>query len=263
VQETAAGAAASDPATALSSYDAALSINPSHVPALLGAADALFDQGDAPTAIARAESATQLLPAQPEGWGNLAVYRLAAGDQAGAEAAYAQFITNLAARHPQERMATLRDVLVKLGELLEGSPENSAGVAPLLAQTAAFLDGMNTDGGARTYQYASLYTAVGKLALEAGAPADAERWLRQSLAIDPLQPEAHVDLVVAVIAQGRDASVAIAAAISMVNDPAWLLTSSYDLNALLDLMDAEAQAVAGDDAAVAPLRQAIAAARPS
>ncbi|MCC6790841.1 MAG: hypothetical protein IT336_04100, partial [Thermomicrobiales bacterium] len=260
VQETEAGAVAADAATALPRYEAALSINPSHVTALLGAADAQFALGDVPGAAARAEAATQLMPAQPAGWGKLAVYRLAAGDQAGADAAFAQFLATVPGQRPQERMATIRAAIADLDGLLTSHPEWAPAIVALLGQTAAYLDGMSADGAA-TYQYPALYAALGRLAIVADAPAAAEPWLRRALELDPYQPMAHADLVIAVTAQGRDAATAIAAASAMAQDPAWALTSSHTLDALLDLMEQEIAAIAGD-AALTPFTEAIATARP-
>jgi hypothetical protein len=61
--------------------------------------------------------------------------------------------------------------------------------------------------------------------------------------------------------QGRDAAAEIEAAITMANDPAWELTSSYDASAILDLLESHARALSPDPAPIEPFLQAIATAR--
>ncbi|GIW04065.1 MAG: hypothetical protein KatS3mg059_0685 [Thermomicrobiales bacterium] len=103
-----AALAQGDLPAARTAYEAALSINPEHVPALRGLAAALLRQGDAAGAIEQLTRASGLGPQDPRIWASLGLARLAGGDAAGSDAAYARFFDLTAALPPQERLAYVR-----------------------------------------------------------------------------------------------------------------------------------------------------------
>jgi class 3 adenylate cyclase/predicted Zn-dependent protease len=230
---------------ALQHYEAALAANPAYPPALLGAGRVLFEQDDLAGAIARAEAATFAAPDEPAAWADLGMYHLAAGNEDAGGQAYKRFLTLLADQRSQERMASLRNAFTDLQDLLSSRTDLASSIRLVLPDIAASLDAM-ADEGNRTYQYPALYTVLGELALRAGTPEAAEGWLRQALTLDSLQPLAHADLVVAVLAQGDDASAEIGAAAAMLRDPLWETAAEYPPDRVRMLMEDQAEAAAAN-----------------
>ncbi len=250
-QETDAGDIALDSGdedAALEHYEAAIAANPDHALALLGAGRVLFAGDDLPGAIERAEAATRAAPDNPATWADLGLYRLAEGDSDAANAAYAQYFTVLGAQHPQQWMASVNTTLSGIESLLDDEPGVAPQVATVLPGFAGFLEGnAGTDSG--SLQYPALYATVGTIALRAGAPAEAEAWLRTALELDPHLPAAHAALVLAVVAQDRDATAEIDGALAEANDPLWPSTTSYAPDQVLSMMEREAESLkefAGD-----------------
>ncbi|MER3487103.1 MAG: hypothetical protein C4345_15125, partial [Chloroflexota bacterium] len=86
-----AALAQGDLSSARTGYEAALSINPEHIPSLRGLAAALLRQGDAAGAIEQLTRASAIAPQDSRVWASLGLARLAGGDAAGSDAAYARF----------------------------------------------------------------------------------------------------------------------------------------------------------------------------
>jgi tetratricopeptide (TPR) repeat protein len=206
--------------TARRHYEAALALNTEQVNALAGLAAVLVAHGDVDGATLDATKATTAWPGSPVGWTALVQARLAAGDAAGAGDALTRFLDVTASLPPQERMTHVRYTIEAIAALLKTHPDRTALAMTTVPTLTAALDGMPADY-AKTYQYPQLYAQLGALALDADAPANAEPLLRRALALDPLQPAAQADLAQTVLAQQRDASAEIKAAIAVSQDPVW------------------------------------------
>jgi tetratricopeptide (TPR) repeat protein len=242
VRETAAGDAAAnsgDATEAMARYDAALRANPDHVAALLGAGKLRLENGDIEGAITMAERATGISTSPYAAWADLALYRTASGDIAGARDAYDRFFTLLADAGPQVGMFAIEQAIDELEDLLEDEQIDAAAMRESLSLFAPFLDAM-ADETTGSYQYAALYARLGNLALRVDSPEDAETWLRHALELDPHQPAVYSDLVVALAIAGDDPDAVIAMAIDEAQDPLWTATVDYGTQWVLDEMEDEA-----------------------
>lgn len=242
-------------------YQAALQVNPQHVPALLGLARARQAQGDLPGAIAQAQAATQVTPNDPVAWELLAYYQFLSGDVTAAGASYDRYVAAVTPLPAQARMASLDGAIDHLSDALDEDPARTAGVLQVVPRFAAVLDGMAADG-AGTYQYPALYAALGRLALYADDPIGAEPLLRRAVgfeqspdgaadcqgyvptACDAHQPVAWADLALAAIAQGRDGTAELDAAMRETEADVWLRIDGYDPASLRSQMRKEARAYA-------------------
>jgi class 3 adenylate cyclase/tetratricopeptide (TPR) repeat protein len=227
-------------------YEAALAVNPAHLPSLLALSRIQLAQGDLTGAVARAQAAVGAAPNDPAAWAELGRAQLAAGDAASRDDAYRHFFELVAAQSPQPRMARIGAAIADLTDLLGKRPDAAPGVMAILPSFAAALDGMAADGQG-TYQYPQLYADLGAVALQAGDAPEAETLLRKALALDPHQPKGWADLVAAVTAQGKAASNEIAAAIAESRDPLWASTTDFQQGQVLTLMEQEATAIAARD----------------
>lgn len=224
-------------------YEAALKANPQHVSALVGLAQSLNRQGDNKGAIEAARQATEANPDDPAGWEMLGHLQLIEGDSNSA-ASYERYLSILNTYGPQHRMDGVRNALSRLNVALESNATTGAAVLAVLPKFSAFLDGM-VDSGRGSYQYPALYATIGKIALFAGDPAAAEPSLSKSIELDPHQPVAHADLVMAVAAQNRDATEQTLAAARETFDPIWNETLDFDGDSIAKMMTDEADAYAG------------------
>jgi tetratricopeptide (TPR) repeat protein len=211
---------AGDLTAARGHYEAALALNPEQVNALSGLAAVLAAQGDVDGAVLDATKATTIWPDGAVGWTALVQARLAAGDAAGAADALTHFLEVTSSLPPQERMIDVHDLIAAIGSVLTTHPDRTALVLATVPTLSGALHGMPADY-AKTYQYPQLYAQLGAVALDADAAATAEPLLRHALDIDPLQPGAQADLVLAVLAQQQDAGVEIETAIAISGDSAW------------------------------------------
>ncbi len=253
--------AAGDASGAEKHFEAALAVNPHHVPSLLGLAKSSNAQKDIPEAIAKAQVATQESPNDPAAWELLAYNQLLAGETDAASASYDRFIATVTSLNPQARMALLRGAVDDLRTALNADPTLAPRVIAVVPGFAAVLDGMAGDG-AGTYQYPSLYAQLGALALYADDAATAEPLLAKAVGFgknssgsadcggivptscDAHQPAAWIDLVAAAIAQGRDGKPELEAAMKETKSDVWARVGGYDPATLLNLMQAEADAYA-------------------
>lgn len=245
-------------------YAAALALNPNHLPTLLDAASLATRRDDPATAAMHAEAAVKLDPRNAAAWSQLAIATLILGDGTRSDTAWERFLEVAATYSPQKRMFTLSTAVRDLTALVEAHPELSASVAgriqPLVAATEPL-----EDEAADTYQMPALYAAIGRLALWAAAPEQAEPLFAKSLEHDPHQPTARAWLALAAIARGRDAAPEIELAIAETRDPFWSGTYIYDGPTLLDMLEAEIDAFVAHfphrSADVQDFRDAIAAER--
>ncbi|HVL26172.1 MAG TPA: tetratricopeptide repeat protein, partial [Thermomicrobiales bacterium] len=241
-QEGDAELAGGDAKAAQAHYEAAITANPHHVNALLGLAATRYALGDIDGAVEGASAATALDAPDPTRWADLGRYNLAAGDAAAAKDAYGRFLQQASGLPPQARMAVVGAAIERLRELLEEDPDRASLIAGVVPVFAGELDGMSTDAS-HTYQLPALATSLGRLALYADDATDAEPLFRQALELDPLQPDAHADLVIATLAEDREATAEIDAAFASLADPAWSRVAGYeDPDVLLDIMEREATA---------------------
>ncbi len=238
VQDVVEGDSARNDDDALDHYNAALETNAEYVPALLGAGQVLFGQGDVQAARDKAEEATRAAPANASAWADLALYRLASGDKAGANDAYQHFFNLVSQQGPQHQMASILTVLEQLDTQLKAHSDFAPLVLSILPRFASYLDEMASDGEGN-YQYAALYTTLGNVSLRAGDPRQAEAWLRHAIDLDAHQPQAHADLVVAVVAQGGDGSEEMEHALIESRDPLWASTVDFTADRVLSMLDSE------------------------
>ncbi|MFL5761869.1 MAG: adenylate/guanylate cyclase domain-containing protein [Thermomicrobiales bacterium] len=240
-------------------YEAALAINPHHVPSLLGLAKARQAQNDIPGAIAKAQAATQESPNDPAAWELLAYGQLLSGDVEVTGASYDRFLSAVAPLPSQERMASFKSAIDDLRKALDANPKLAPRVITVVPRFAAVLDGMTGDG-AGAYQYPALYAQLGALALYAGNAAMAEPLLAKAVGFDKNsggstdcdgsvpttcdshQPVAWVDLIAAAIAQGGDGKAELDAAMKETESGVWNYVDGYDPATLLKKMQAEADA---------------------
>lgn len=248
-------------AGARSHYETALKLNPDYSDAASNLALTFYQQGDLANAVARAQDATTIDPSDASLWRGLALYHLAGGSAPDRDAAYERFFALIAKQPPQEQMANVRSAIADLQGLIEKNPELASQVLEVLPRFTAALDAMERAEVTRTFQYPELYTALGAVALDAGSGQAAEPLLRRAIALDPHQPTARVDLVLARIARDQDASEAIGAAIAETRDPLWQETITFPPTALLDEMTAAidrfGERFPDRDARLAPVREAI------
>jgi tetratricopeptide (TPR) repeat protein len=231
-----------DAEAAQTHYETALAANPHHVNALLGMAAARYHLGDIDGAIAKATAATELNAPQPDSWADVGRYHLATGDSVAAGTAYGRFLDLVSDEPPQARMALVGDAIDQLHAFLKDHPERASLVAGVVPDFRAALDSMVTDAS-DTYQLPALAVSLGTLALSADDAAAAEPLFRQALELDPLQPDAHANLIVSVLVQDRDATADIDAAFAALDDPEWAQIPGYeDPDVLLDIMEDEAAA---------------------
>lgn len=217
-------------------YEAALQLNPTYSDAASNLALILYQQGDLASAVKRAQASVETNPGDASLWRGLARHQLAAGRAAERDAAYTSVFELIAKQPPQERMANARSAIVDLQDLVEQKPELAPQILEVLPTFTAALDAMESAEMVETFQYPELYASLGALALRADGADIAEPLLRRAVEIDPHQPAARVDLVLAVVAQGHDAAGEVDAAMTETRDPLWLETASFAPDALLDQM---------------------------
>ncbi len=213
-------------------YEAALAINPRHVPTLMALADVRAGAGDLSGAIQLAQTAAQTRPNEPGSWGALASYRLRRGDAAGEAVAFEKFATLVRGLPPQQRMATIEEVVTRLRQAVDADPALAPRVRDLLSLFSPLLGGMEPDAEA-SYQYPLLLSHLGALALEVDDPAAAESLLRQAIQRDPHLPGAKANLALAMIARDELGEREIVAAIAETRDPLWESVPDADQPALL------------------------------
>nr|MBA2276536.1 hypothetical protein [Chloroflexia bacterium] len=235
-----ASLAKGDAEDARTHYVAALKANPTHAGALGRLAAVQAQEGDIAGAVTNATAATEAAPDNAALWADLARYQLIAGDAGARDTAYDRCFALAAEQPPQERMATVGAAIAALATLVETQPAHAPGVAAVVPRFGGFLDGMAADGEG-TFQYPSRYAELGRLALDADGAALAEPLLRRSLTLDPHQPAAHANLVIAVLVQNRDAATEIDAAFAEATDPLWPRVTDYNLERVLTLMEDEAK----------------------
>jgi hypothetical protein len=238
--------------------EAALALNPQHVPSLRDLSYARYKQGDVAGAIANAQQATQLAPNDITAWTQLAFYGTAANDAATRDAAWRQVITLATQLPTDERMARLAAGVADLDVLAQQAPHAASALA-VVAPFEAAITALPDDAHA-THQYPQLLSNLARVALLAGDAPTAERLARASLATDPHQPAAEARLALAVLAQGHDASAAIAAATAEVKDPLWessSITASDIVKAMTDEVSAYLQRFPDAAASVQPLQSAL------
>ncbi|MDQ3779440.1 MAG: hypothetical protein M3354_02665, partial [Chloroflexota bacterium] len=213
-------------------YEAALAINPRHVPTLMALADVRAGAGDLSGAIQLAQTAAQTRPNEPGSWGALASYRLRRGDAAGEAVAFEKFATLVRELPPQQRMATIEEVVTRLRQAVDADPALAPRVRDLLSLFSPLLGGMEPDAEA-SYQYPLLLSDLGALALDVDDPAAAESLLRQAIQRDPHLPGAKANLALAMIARDELGEREIVAAIAETRDPLWESVPDADQPALL------------------------------
>jgi class 3 adenylate cyclase/tetratricopeptide (TPR) repeat protein len=220
-------------------FEAALEANPEHIESLAGYGRALYRDGDLDGAISQVSKATQVAPEMPAPWIDLTLYHLAGGDTPSALTSLDRFLEVVAQRPAQECMHWLLQAIEQLDSLIEERPERMPEVTETLDPLSQALDDM-TPEELGSYQYPQLYAELGQLALFADAASRAEPLFRRSLEIDPHQPVAQTDLVLALLAQDEDATAEMEVAIEEVADPYW--SRVYDFEnpeRLRTMMDSE------------------------
>lgn len=250
--------AAGDAAGAQRQYESALQIRDQYAPALIGLSAARQRQGDSTGAVAQATAATQAAPDLPAAWRRLGIAQLVAGSAGARDAAFGRFFALVAGEPGQIGTADLRQAISDLADLLTRRSDLAAPVRAVVLRFRAALDATPADGG---YQLAARYAELGNLALTADDAATAEALLRRSLDLDAHQPLASTDLAIAVLAQGRDAKVEIAAAVDETGATVWTRAGVGPADLLKRMksrLDAYAARFPDRVATIAPLRAAIA-----
>ena len=237
-----AAATSGDLGSAQRHYAAAIAANPGNLAALLGVASVLFHQGDRAGAVAQARTATQYAGNDPAAWADLGRYSVATGDDSGARTAYEGFGSRLATQSPERQMASIRAALSDLSALVTADPVLAPHVQTILSVFDGFLSPL-PDAEKDSFQYPALYAQLGRLALDVGSLKDGEAWLRRALDLDPHQPAAWADLVVAVIAEGRDATAVASGASAEIRDPLWAETADFHRPQLVALVSQEVSAL--------------------
>ena len=221
-------------------YRAALELNPGNAHALAGLSYALYHDGDVPGAIDAARQATAAYPDDPLPWARLGLYALASGDAVTRDEAYGQFLSLIAKRPSQERMALAKQAIVDLQDFAREQPQHGAAVLELLPRWQSFLDGISDAGDA--YQYPQLYSELGELALLAGDADAANDLLQHGIDLDTHQPIAKVWLAMAALVQAASADAEIQSVVDELNDPLWAETEgveSFGWDDLVALANAE------------------------
>lgn len=234
-QAGATAAESGDMAEAMARYDAALAINPRHVPTLIALADLRAEQGDLAGAIEMAQLAAQTRPNDARAWGMLGTFRLVTGDAAGQAVAFEKFAALVGDLPPRQRMATIDAVVTRLQQALDADPALAPRLRDLLSRVVPLLDEMSPDGEA-SFQYPLLLSHLGALALTADDPTRAEALLRRAIDGDPHLPGAKTDLAIAMIARDEAGEREIIAAIAETRDPLWESITDADQRSLLGEM---------------------------
>ena len=221
-----AAASAGDWVSAQQHAEAALALNPQHVPSLLDLAAALYQQGDLAGASANATQAAQLAPDDANALERLAFYQSAAGAApATADAGpWARFFERAGQLPPQERMALL-GVGIRDIDRLAQQPEQAAAALAVVPRFEQAIATLPADAQA-SYQFPALASRLAHVALLSGDAPTAERLLRAALQTDPHQPAARALLALAALAQGYDAGAEIAAASAEIQDQLWQTSST-------------------------------------
>ncbi|RIK46091.1 MAG: hypothetical protein DCC58_04325 [Chloroflexi bacterium] len=227
-----------DLAGAAAHYEAALALNPTHLPSLIDAAALAGRQGNYAQAATYAQRAADIVPQRTEPWSRLALATMALGDTDRSDAAWSQLLALSSDQPPQERMHTLQDVVSGLRALLREQPALAPAIAARLTLLADAAEQLEPVAGT-TYQLPALYANIAQVALWADEPALAEPWLDQALTLDPHQPLAHTWRAIAALVQGHSATTEIEAAIADTRDPLWDTSSSVNANLLLGMMTSE------------------------
>jgi tetratricopeptide (TPR) repeat protein len=208
-------------------YEAALEANPEHLESLLGYGRLLWQSGDIEGATEQATMATRLASERPEGWIELAVYRLGAGDTSGSAEAVEQLGSSLESQPAQEQMHVVGTLIQQLQSLLDDQPALAADIAHIVNPIAGILDAMPSEQHP-SYQYPALLRELGTLSLYADAPAEAEPLFRRSIQLDPHTPATHARLVVSLVAQNKDATLEIDASLDEINGAYWDSVYGYE-----------------------------------
>jgi tetratricopeptide (TPR) repeat protein len=139
-------------------------------------------------------------------------------------------------------MAEIRAALNDLQSAMKANPALSQHVQPILGVIAGFFAPLSSSERG-SFEFAALYAQLGQLALYAGSAAEAEDWLRQAIGLDPHQPAAWADLVVAVAAQGESITADASAALAEIRDPMWTNMSSFQPPQLSSMISNEVSAL--------------------
>ncbi|HEX5166956.1 MAG TPA: hypothetical protein VFV93_16235, partial [Thermomicrobiales bacterium] len=211
---------------ATDAYRQALSLNADNALASDGLSFALYRQSDTTGAIEAARQSTEIYPDNPRPWARLGLYALVNNDTSTRDQAYGRFLSLIAERPPQERLALAKEAITDLQDLVRDQPQLSATALELLPQLREFADGISDAGDA--YQYPQLYSELGKFALLAGDTNAAQTLLQRGIALDAHQPIAKVWLAMAALIDGDDAGNEIQAVVDELNDPLWAETEGVE-----------------------------------
>ena len=224
--------AAGDYASAAAHYEAALAINPAHLPSLNNLGVALYEQGDVAGAVRVTTDLVTTSPGDVRGWGNLAVYHLVSGDAAASDAAFADYATAVNALPSQARLAATRDFVSELRDLPHRYPDRAPMVLSLLNKVIVEL-AATPPPQADSFEHAAVLSLAAEALLLAGDAAAAESLARQAVTLDPRHPAAHAVLVLAALDQGRDATLELESFTANVRDPFWSDSAFVEPAALL------------------------------